>query len=72
MAINVILAKNLIEKVFKNNYREVKQTKELIFSENDDIPFLICEHFKGRDLINIKYEKLWTDSPLPTQNPENA
>ena len=23
-------------------------------------------------MINIKYEKLWTDSPLPTQNPENA
>ena len=72
MAINVVLAKNLIEKVLKNNYREVKQTKELIFSKNNDIPFLICEHFKGRDLINIKYEKLWTDSPLPTQNPENA
>ena len=44
----------------------------MIFSKNNDIPFLICEHFKGRDLINIKYEKLWTDSPLPTQNPENA
>ena len=72
MAINVVLAKNLIEKVLKNNYKEVKQTKDLIFSKNNDIPFLICEHFKGRDLINIKYEKLWKDSPLPTLNPENA
>ena len=72
MPVNVILAKNLIGKVLKNNYKEVNQTKELIFSKNNDIPFFISEHFKGRDLINIKYEKLWADSPLPTQNPENA
>ncbi len=69
--VNVVLAKNLVEKVFKNKYKEVELEKDLILNKNS-IPYLICEQCKGNDLIDIKYEKLWTDSPLPSQNPENA
>ena len=65
------MAKNLVEKVFKNKYKEVELEKDLILNKNS-IPYLICEQCKGNDLIDIKYEKLWTDSPLPSQNPENA
>ena len=70
--VNVVLAKNLIEKVFKNNFKKVESEKELIFSKNNDIPYFVCDKFKGNDLINIRYEKLWTDSPLPYKNPGNA
>ena len=71
-AINVIVAKDLIGKVFKSNFIEVKSDEELIFDSIKNIPYLICESFKGKDILEVKYHQLWEDAPLPANNPENA
>ena len=72
--ITVLLAKTLIEKIFtKNFYRVNKETELSSFKENDTkIPFLILETFIGKDFENIKYERIWEESPIPIDNPENA
>ena len=58
-AINVIVAKDLIGKVFKSNFVEVKSDEELIFDSIKNIPYLICESFKGKDILEVKYHQLW-------------
>jgi len=72
--INVILAKNLVSKVFGSTFYEVKNKSDLNYSPKKDkkIPFYINDILKGQELINIKYEQIWIDSPLPYDNPENA
>ena len=71
---NVILAKDLVSRVFGNNFEEVKNKIDLNFNPKKDkkIPFYINESLKGQELIDIKYEQIWNDSPLPHENPENA
>ena len=71
-AINVIVAKDLIEKVFKSNFIEVKSEKELTFDSIKNIPYFICENFTGKDILEVKYNQLWDDAPLPENNPQNA
>ena len=71
-AINVIVAKDLIEKVFKSNFVEVKSEKELTFDSIKNIPYFICENFTGKDILEVKYNQLWDDAPLPENNPQNA
>jgi len=70
---NVILAKNLVEKQFAGKYFEVSDASELSnFSDEDKkIPFYVGAECKGSDLVGIKYEQLlpWA---LPYQTPENA
>ena len=72
--INVIVANDLISKVFRGNYIQVNSNSNLIFNFKKDkkIPYLIQESFFGKDLVNIKYEQLWDEAPLPYENPENA
>ena len=72
--INVIVANDLISKVFRGNYIQVNSNSNLIFNFKKDkkIPYLIQESFFGKDLLNIKYEQLWDEAPLPYENPENA
>ena len=41
--VSVVLAKNLIEKVFINNFKKVESEKELIFSKINDLPYVVCE-----------------------------
>ena len=50
----------------------VKSDEELIFDSIKNIPYLICESFKGKDILEVKYHQLWEDAPLPANNPENA
>ena len=71
---NVILAKDLVSRVFGNNFKEVKNKINLNFNPEKDkkIPFYINETLKGQELVDIKYEQIWNDSPLPHENPENA
>ena len=71
---NVILAKDLVSRVFGNNFEEVKNKIDLNFNPEKDkkIPFYINETLKGQELVDIKYEQIWNDSPLPYENPENA
>ena len=71
-AVNVILAKDLITKVFKLNFKEIENESDLVFKNEKTIPFLICETFSGEKIVGIKYHQIWKDAPLPENNPENA
>ena len=70
---NVILAKALVTKQFSGKYYEVDNRVELdSFSKEDKkIPYFVHSSFKGKDLVNIKYEQLLSYA-LPYNNPENA
>ena len=70
--INVVLAKELIPKVFKTNFKEVQNDEELVFNNDKEIPYMIMETFLGKDIVGVKYHQLWDDAPLPNDNPENA
>ena len=70
---NVILAKALVAKQFNGKYFEVNNSDDLVHFKNEDkkIPYFICSSFKGKDLLDVKYEQL-LDYALPYDNPENA
>ncbi len=74
LPIRVIIATKLIEKQFGNKYMLVGNNSDLdkYNSEDKKIPFWIENKCIGKDLINIRYEQLWKESPLPYNNPENA
>ena len=71
---NVVLASDLVAKVFIGNYIKVSSKSELKYDSKIDkkIPFLINESINGSELVGIKYSQLWEDAPLPYKNPENA
>ena len=73
-AIHVILAKDLISKVFSGSFNEVENEKALKWNPDSKtkIPYLVKNSFLGSELIGIKYEQLWNDAPLPYENSENA
>jgi len=70
---NVILAKNLIEKQFSGKFFKIEDKAELSnYKANDKkIPFYVEKEFKGKDLVEAKYEQLMPYT-LPNDNPENA
>ncbi|WP_282043907.1 isoleucine--tRNA ligase [Winogradskyella flava] len=70
---NVVLAKNLVEKQFDGKYKQVEAKPDLLeFKEgNKKIPFYIVKEFKGKDLVGVTYEQL-LNYVLPNDNPENA
>jgi len=70
----VVVASSLIEKVFAKNFFIVKHEDELeTFQESDSkIPYCVIASCKGIDIENLKYERVWDESPLPIDNPENA
>ena len=70
----VVVASSLIEKVFAKNFFIVKHENELdTFKESDSkIPYCIISSCKGIDIENFRYERVWDESPLPIDNPENA
>ena len=71
--IRVLLAKDLINKVFDNKFVEINSSKDLLLKSTEKkIPFLIISQVKGDRLIDIRYEKIWEDAPLPNDNHENA
>ncbi len=72
--IYVILAKDLISKVFSGSFIEVQNEKALNWNSDSKvkIPYIIKNSFLGSELIGIKYEQLWKDAPLPYKNSENA
>ncbi|NER14445.1 isoleucine--tRNA ligase [Leptobacterium flavescens] len=72
--INVILAKALVGKQFSGKFFQAENAEELGNYKSGDkkIPFFILKEFKGADLEEIRYEQLWSQGPLPYQNPENA
>ena len=72
--VNVILAKDLIPKVFSNSFEQIKNREDLRLDSNskNKIPYLLNNSFLGKELIGIQYEQLWSDAPLPYKNADNA
>ncbi|HCY46277.1 MAG TPA: isoleucine--tRNA ligase, partial [Flavobacteriales bacterium] len=72
--VSVILARDLVSKVFKNGFTEVQNKLELKFDikSKNKIPFIVEKSFLGNDLIDVKYEQLWNGAPLPYENSQNA
>ena len=71
--INVILAKNLVNKQFSGKFYEVKEKPQLLEYKSGDknFPFYIVKEFTGKDLLEIRYEQL-IDYVSPYENAENA
>ena len=72
--ITVVVASSLIEKVFAKNFFIVNNENELeIFKETDSkIPYCVISSCSGKEIENLRYERVWDESPLPIDNPENA
>ena len=72
--IHVILAEDLVSKVFAGSFIKVENEQILKFdsSTKNKIPYLIRNSFTGNELIGVKYEQLWSDAPMPYKNAENA
>ena len=71
--IRVLLAKDLIGKVFDNKFIEITSPEDLLIRPTEKkFPFFIITEIMGDKLINVKYEKIWKDAPYPYENPENA
>ena len=71
--IQVILAKNLVGKQFSGKYEQVEAEVEVTSYQQGDkkIPFFTLKEFKGKDLLEIRYEQLLPYA-LPSEHPENA
>ena len=72
--IRILLAKELIQKQLGKKYREVSDVNQLNDSDENDkkIPYFQETVIKGNELIGIRYEKVWAEAPLPSENAENA
>ena len=72
--INIVLAKDLVSKVLSKNFIEINNIDLLEYNKSSEkkIPFIKITEFDGKDLIGIKYKQLWSESPMPYKNPENA
>ncbi|NNK82522.1 MAG: isoleucine--tRNA ligase [Flavobacteriaceae bacterium] len=70
---NVILAKSLVAKQFVGKFNQIENESELADYNSGDkkIPFFVAKEFKGKDLVEVKYEQLMPYA-LPNDNPENA
>lgn len=70
--INIIVAKNLVEKQFDKKFRKIESEEGLRpFRQGDKIPYFVDQSFSGKDLVGIKYEQLLPYAQ-PYRNPENA
>ncbi|NUM31351.1 MAG: isoleucine--tRNA ligase [Bacteroidetes bacterium] len=67
--INVILAKDLVSKFFKNEDSDLEF--ENYKPGDKKIPFKILNEYTGKNLIGIRYEQL-LQYTLPAENPEKA
>ena len=72
--IRVILAKALISKQFSGKYKAVASLSSLSdYTEGaKKIPYFLEKEIKGKDLLDIRYEKIWQEAPEPIDYPENA
>ena len=63
-----------MKKFFLKTFIKYDNENELdLFKQSDtEIPYFILESFKGVDLENLKYERIWEEAPLPVDNPEHA
>lgn len=73
LPINVVLAKELVQKQFNNKFQKVDSKEELFNFKKEDkkIPFLVGKSFFGRELKGIRYEQLLPYA-LPMENRDKA
>ena len=73
-SIQIIFAKKLIDKILDGKYYRVSNENSLkdYSQKAAKIPYFECENILGQNLIGIKYEQLWKDSPKPLKNSKNA
>ncbi|MDA7797475.1 isoleucine--tRNA ligase [Flavobacteriaceae bacterium] len=69
--VRVILAKDLVSKQFGKKYVE-QETLSSFSASDPKIPYRIETTLKGSALLDIRYEQLWSEAPLPLMNPEDA
>jgi len=78
--ISVILAKSLVSSQFNKNYKKIDNESDLEsyrvkdnlpVGKSEQIPYLILNECKGKELLEIKYEQLLPYA-LPYQNLVNA
>ena len=72
--IRVILAKALIGKQFSGKYKAVTSLSSLSDCTEGakKIPYFLEKEIKGKDILDIRYEKIWQEAPEPIDHPENA
>ena len=69
--IRVLIAENLVSKQFGKNFK-ISDTLKNYTAGDKIIPYILETKIKGADLLDIRYEQIWTESPLPIENSENA
>ena len=71
--IQVILAKELVSKVFTNPFRLAENQEEFLSYKKDQkfIPYLVDASFSGESIIGVRYEPLLPYA-TPYENPQNA
>ena len=71
-AIQVIVAKPLVEYQFNDRFVSVGSEEELIFVPGDKkIPYLVTREWKGADLVGLRYEQLLPYAQ-PMEDPAKA
>ena len=74
LPIRVLLAKVMVGKLFGKKYTPVESIDALSSYEQGQkqIPYWIGTEIKGSELVGIRYQQLWEESPLPIENPQDA
>lgn len=73
--IRVAVASDLIQKQFGKTYYEVDSLEtfnQSIIAKGKSIPYYQTQKVRGKDLIGIRYHKIWKEAPNPHGSPENA
>ena len=69
--INVILGRDCLNNIMGNKYFSITDSKELVFKDKKNIPYLVVSKFKGYQLSGLRYESLF-NYVKPTGNQDNA
>tara|TARA_A100001011_G_scaffold400232_1_gene513374 strand:+ start:1696 stop:5082 length:3387 start_codon:yes stop_codon:yes gene_type:complete len=69
--IRVLVAKDLIKKQFDEKFIE-SPSIDYYKPGDKKIPYKIESEHKGSELLEIRYEKIWSESPKPIENSKNA
>ncbi|HCQ23750.1 MAG TPA: isoleucine--tRNA ligase [Flavobacteriaceae bacterium] len=74
LPIRVLLAKKLVENQLGKKFVEVKTKDALQAYENrqKQIPYYLGDEIRGNALVGIRYQQLWDEAPLPSENPDDA
>ena len=69
--IRVLVAKDLMKKQFGEKFIE-SPSIDYYKPGDKKIPYKIESEHKGSELLEIRYEKIWSESPIPIENSKNA